>query len=88
MSAAYTTFDLSGFLALPSSIKVLYQSYWTTFETIQAYNTNISTIRSQGDKAQTYYVFQSNLEQNQYTNGRMLHINRYPNSNWDPVPKD
>jgi hypothetical protein len=88
MSGTFTTFDLSGFLAVPSSLKVTYQSYWGTFELVQNYNLNISTLRSAGDMTQTYYIFTSYEEQNAYTNGRMLHIQRYPNSNWAPVPKD
>jgi hypothetical protein len=88
MAGTFTTFDLSGFLAVPSSLKFLYQSYWGTFETVQNYNLNVSTLRSAGDKTQVYYNFQGNEEQVAYTNGRMLHIQRYPNSNWAPVPKD
>jgi hypothetical protein len=88
MAGTYTTFDLSGFLAVPNSIKIMYQNYWTTFETVQAFDLNISTLRSQGDKDQVYYIFQSYADQAAYTNGRMLHIQRYPNSNWNPVPKD
>lgn len=88
MSGTYTTFDLSGFLAVPSSLKILYQSYWTTFEIVQAYNLNVSTLRSAGNLTQNYYIYQSYAEQNAFTNGRLLHIKRYPNSNWNPVPKD
>jgi len=88
MSRPFITFDLSGFLAVPSSLKVIYQSYWGTFELVESYNYNISTLRSAGDKSQNYYMFQANEEQVAYTNGRMLHIQRYPNSNWTPVSKD
>jgi hypothetical protein len=88
MSRPFTAFDLSGFLAVPSSLKFTYQTYWTTFEAVEAYNFNVSTLRSAGDKTQTYYIFEGNEEQVAYTNGRMLHIQRYPNSNWKPVSKD
>ena len=88
MSGTFTTFDLSGFLAVPASLRMAYQSYWGTFETVENYNLNVSTLRSAGDMTQTYYVFQGNEEQVAYTMGRMLHIGRYPNSNWLPVPKD
>ena len=84
----YTTFDLSGFLAVPFSLKILYQSYWSTFDNVQAYNINISTMRNAGQVDQTYYVYQTYEEQNAYTIGRMLHIGRYPTSNWLPVPQD
>ena len=82
------TFDLSGLLALPQSTKVLYQSYWNNFERVQNYNWGISTMRAQGDKTQTYYVFSGHTEINYYTIGRTLHISRYPMSNWTPVSQD
>jgi len=84
----FIAFDLSGFLAVPQSLKVSYQSYWNTFERIQAYNIGISTIRSQGDTSQTYYTYSTNEEMNSFTIGRFLHAQRYPTSNWLPVPKD
>jgi hypothetical protein len=84
----FITFDLSGFLAVPQSIKVLYQTSWNTFERIQAYNAGISTIRSQGDTSQTYYIYSGNDEMNSFTIGRFLHAQRYPTSNWLPVSKD
>jgi hypothetical protein len=85
---AYTTFDLSGFLAVPSSLKLSYQSNWNDFERIQAYNWNISTLRSAGDKSQKYYMYLDNNEVNSFTIGRFLHVKRYPNLNWLPVSKD
>lgn len=88
MAGTYTTFDLSGITGLPNSIKTLYQTYWTTFEAVQAYNLNISTLRSTGDKTPIYYEYASYAEANAYIIGRMLHIQRYPDSNWAPVPKD
>jgi hypothetical protein len=88
MNRPFITFDLSGFLAVPSSLKMIYQSYWGTFELVESYNFNVSTLRSAGDKTQNYHMFDGNEEQVAYINGRMLHIQRYPNSNWTPVPKD
>jgi len=83
------TFDLSGFLCLPTSYKVLYQSWWNKYEEIQAININISTLRStSGDKSLTYYTFRDNQEQVAFTNGNILHVQRYPTSNWTPVSKD
>lgn len=85
---AFITFDLSGLLSLPQSTRIMYQSYWNDFERIQAYNTGVSTLRSQGDTTQTYYVYSGNQELNSFTVGRFLHVQRYPTSNWLPVPKD
>ena len=36
------TFDLSGFLAVPSSLKLKYQDDWNTYNRIQLVNSNIS----------------------------------------------
>lgn len=88
MAGTFTTFDLSGITGLPNSIKVLYQNYWTIFEDIQAFNLNISTLRSTGNKTYTYREYASYAQQTGFINGRMLHIQRYPNSNWAVVPKD
>jgi len=85
---SYTTFDLSGFLAVPFSLKLLYQSDWTTFERIQNYNINVSTLRNAGEKTLSYYQYDSYQERNAYTNGRLLHIKRYPSSNWAEVVND
>lgn len=89
-ATAYTfiTFDLSGILAPPQSVRVDYQTYWNTFERIQAFNSNVSTIRASGDKTPTYYQFVSTDEKLEFTNGRMLHIQRYPASNWSVVQPD
>ena len=82
------TFDLSGFLAVPSSVKVLYQDYWSTYNRIQTINSNVSTLRSAGDKSLNYYIYDSNNERLKFLNGQNLHINRYPASNWAAVSKD
>ena len=84
----FITFDLSGWLAVPQSTKVLYQTAWNDFERIQAYNWTVSTTRSQGDKSKTYYVYPEISEMNSFTVGRFLHVQRYPASNWLPVSKD
>jgi len=82
------TFDLSGFLAVPSSVKLDYQNYWNTFNRIQAYNSNISTIRSGGEKGVDYYTFSTYDERISFIQGQYLHVQRYPNSNWATVSKD
>jgi len=87
-SSMSQTFDLSGFLAVPSSIKVLYQDYWSTYNRIQTINSNVSTLRSAGDKTLDYYIYESNNERLKFLNGQNLHINRYPASNWAAVSKD
>jgi hypothetical protein len=82
------TFDLSGFLALPSSVKLEYQDSWNVYNRIQIYNSNISTIRGNGDKTVIYYTYANYDELNSFTIGLYLHVQRYPTSNWNPVSKD
>jgi hypothetical protein len=87
-AGTFITYDLSGMLGLSSAQQLQYRTYWNIFEMIQATNYNISTARSAGDRSQAYYSFVSYAEQNDFTIGRFLHVQRYPNSNWALVPKD
>jgi hypothetical protein len=82
------TFDLSGFLAVPSSLKIRYQNDWNIYNRIQTINSNVSTIRSAGDKTLLYYTYTSCDEQVSFQRGQYLHVQRYPNSNWNAVSKD
>jgi len=81
-------FDLSGFLALPSSVRLDYQQYWCFYNRIQTINSNVSTMRGAGDRTLNYYTFQNYDEVTSYTQGQYLHVQRYPNSNWNSVSKD
>ena len=83
-----TMFDLSGFLCIPNSVRVKYNDYWNTYNRIQLSNLEVSTIRNTGDKSLSYYQFVSYLERDSFINGQILHIRRYPDSNWAPVPED
>jgi len=83
-------FDLSGFLGLSQDIKVTYKTWWDTFERVQAFDSNVSTFRAENKKVpgfESYYVF-SSTERTQFLGGRMLHIRRYPTSNWTPVERN
>ena len=81
-------FDLSGFLAVPSSLKIEYQQAWNTYNRIQTINSNVSTIRGAGDKTRDYYTYTNYDELIGFTKGQYLHLQRYPNSNWGAIPKD
>lgn len=81
-------FDLSGFLTVTFSAKLLYQNQWDTYNRIQAYNLNVSTVRAAGDKSVQYYNYTNYDESTAFTNGQFLHVKRYPNSNWSAVSKD
>lgn len=81
-------FDVSGFATMSIGSLRMYETYWTTFNRIQAYDSNVSTLRHAGNTTLAYYQYQGYDERNAFTNGRLLHINRYPTSNWAVVEKN
>jgi len=81
-------FDLSGFTPLTESQVYQFRNDWNTFERIQAFNSNVSTQRASGILNVYYYTYVSNIEQNSFTKGQLLHTVRYPTSNWDTVQKN
>lgn len=88
--------DLSGFKFLTFSQKLEYQRAWQIFDNVQAFNSNVSTLRFtgnalnsnmstifiQGNSNLTYYQFISGEQKTKFLQGRFLHIQSYPNSNW------
>ena len=81
-------FDLSGFTGLSFGAAQKYRGDWNTFERIQEYNSNISTLRAAGAPGLTYYTYASANEQISFVNGQFLHFKRYPSSNWNEVQKN
>ncbi len=90
MSTSTACFNhVTTFRYLSQATRILYQTWWGTFDRIQAYNLNVSTQRAlagPGAVDPKYYVYKSNEERIEFTNGRMLHIQAYPTLNWNPVP--
>lgn len=80
--------DLSGFKFLNFAQKTEYQRAFQLFDTIQNYNSNVSTLRFQGNSNLTYYQFISGEEKTKFLQGRFLHIQSYPNSNWPFVEQN
>lgn len=80
--------DLSGFKFLNYAQKTEYQRAFKLFDTIQNFNSNVSTLRSQGNLTLTYYQFISGEEKTKFLQGRFLHIQSYPNSNWPFVEEN
>lgn len=80
--------DLSGFKFLNFAQKTEYQRAFQLFNTIQNFNSNVSTLRSGGNLTLTYYQFISGEEKTKFIQGRFLHIQSYPNSNWDFVEQN
>ena len=82
-------FDLSGFQGLPIGVVIKYRQDWATFNRIQAYNSNVSTLRGNSQGAGlTYYIYASGDEQISFINGQNLHVRRYPGINWNAVEKN
>ena len=73
--------DLSGFVFLSQSQLSSYKTNVQTFNRIQTYNSNISTLRSQGDLTRSYYQFISSQEKNQFTQGLFLLTQSYGSGN-------
>jgi hypothetical protein len=80
--------DLSGFKFLSFAQKTEYQRAFQLFDTIQNFNSNVSTLRFQGDLNLTYYQFISGEEKTKFLQGRFIHIQAYPNSNWPFVEQN
>lgn len=111
--SSQTYCDLSGFKFLTFSQKQEYQRAWRIFDTVQSFNSNVSTLRftgtvssfqlssfqlssivvgtsqfQQGNSNLTYYQFLTGEEKTKFLQGRLLHIQSYPNSNWDFVQQN
>lgn len=80
--------DLSGFKFLSFSQKTDYTQSFRLFDTIQTYNSNISTLRSGGNLTVSYYQFLGGEEKTKFLQGRFLHIQSFPNSNWPFVEQN
>ena len=80
--------DLSGFKFLNFAQKTEYQRAFSLFNNIQSFNSNVSTLRSAGQTQLTYYQFISGEEKTKFLQGRFLHIQAFPNSNWDFVQQN
>jgi hypothetical protein len=62
------------------------------FHKVEAYNLNVSTLRSAGKKTLPYYAFDSTTEQASYTQGMFLLFQNDPVNaaagKYNPVPKN
>ena len=78
-------FDLSGFLCPSQSVKVQYQIAWATFNKVQNFNSNVSTLHARGNPTPSFYTFLSFGERNMFLQGQYLHYQIYPLSNWNAI---
>lgn len=73
-----TCYDASGFLCLNFQQNQLYKTAWDTFNRIQTYDSNISTLRFQGVPNLYYYNFSNYTEKALYSQGQFLHYKSIP----------
>jgi hypothetical protein len=82
-------FTLNGISNVNQSQLQIYKTAWDNYNRIQAFNSNISTIRGNGAGSKSnYYAFVSYAEKNSFRNGQYLHQQQYPNSNWNDVQQN
>ena len=70
-----------------------YRQYTTAvnmFRTVELYNSNVSTLRGNGNTGLSYYTFTSNTDEANYTMGQYLLVQNDPNnaSNYTAVQKN
>jgi hypothetical protein len=87
-SCGYPIFDLSGILCVNQSQRIIYNKAWNDYNRIQSLNSNVSTLRSSGNRNLYYYTFVSYAERDSFRQGQFLHTQVYPNSNWSLVQEN
>jgi hypothetical protein len=80
--------DLSGFKFLTYAQKQEYSQAFQLFNEVQTFNSNVSTLRAAGRTELTYYQFIFNEQKTKFLQGRLLHIQAFPSSNWDFVQQN
>lgn len=88
MASTQNYCDLSGFKFLTNDQKLKYKQAWGWFNQVQTYNSNVSTLRAEGREGLTYFQFINAEDKTKFIQGRFLHIQSYPNSNWDVVQQN
>ena len=84
-TGVFACFDVSGFRGMTPIQFRIYKDAWNTFNRVQEYNSNISTLRAGGNKILNYYQYVDQKERNQFRQGQSLHAQVYPLSNWNAV---
>jgi hypothetical protein len=80
--------DLSGFVFLTGAQLTYYRMSVQTFNRVQDYNSNISTLRSKGNLTASYYQFLTSEEKNKYIKGRFLLTQSYGSGNIQEVQQN
>ena len=79
--------DLSGFKFMYFSQSQEYKNAAVYYQQVQAFNSNVSTLRSQGQTTLSYYQFPTQQLKATYNTGRFILVQSYPalSSNLVPV---
>lgn len=73
MSALNTCFNsLSTINSLAYNQRNEYKAAWNSFQTVELYNSNVSTLRGQGNNSIMYYQYPTCQAQTQYRQGAAL----------------
>jgi hypothetical protein len=70
--------DISGFKFMYFSQSQEYKNAAKFYQQVQAFNSNISTLRNQGQNTLSYYQFPTQEQKAQYNTGRFLLVQSYP----------
>lgn len=70
--------DLSGFKFMYFSQSQEYKNATKFFQQVQAFNSNVSTLRADGQTTLTYYQFPTQTQKAEYTKGQFLLAQSYP----------
>jgi hypothetical protein len=70
-------YDASGFSGLTFSQNQKYKTAWDTFNRIQTFDSNVSTLNN-GGASLRYYNFSNYDEKNQFIEGQYLHLKALP----------
>lgn len=79
---------LGNLKALTFSQYIEYRSAIGTYNRVEAYNSNISTLRGRGNLGLSYYDFQTYKEDYKYKLGQRLLTQIYPDTKFIPVEKN
>ena len=82
--------DLSGFTQLDFSKNQAFKTAVNTFNRIQAFDSNVSTLKDMGAINKFYYNFIDYSEKNNYKQGQFLLRQSYPaiSTIWTPVQRN
>jgi len=64
---------ISGITSLTYAQRNEYTTSWDMFSRVELYNSNVSTLHSQGDLAPSYWKFASSEDISYYKTGALLH---------------